>query len=70
MADFSKTERLTLARKGEAEAGGRYPIRNTGDLKNAIQAYGRSKTPGQTRAWIMQRAKALGATHLLPPSWM
>ena len=70
MAQFSTAERLTLARKGEAETGGRYPIRNTGDLRNAIQAYGRSKTPGQTRAWIVQRARALGATNLLPASWL
>lgn len=70
VADFSTSERLTLAKKGDAEPGGRFPIRDTGDLQNAIRAYGRSKTPGQTRAFIIQRAKQLGATHMLPPSWM
>ena len=69
MADIGKQTRLTLAKKGEAEPGGRYPIRDTTELKDAIQAYGRSKTPAQTMAFIKKRAAALGATHLLPASW-
>ena len=70
MASFSKAERLTLAKRGEAEPGGRYPIRNTSDLHNAIRAFGRSKSPAQTRAFIISRARALGATSMLPASWL
>ena len=70
MADFTRPQRLTLAKKGEAMSGGRYPIRNTSDLQNAIQAYGRSKTPAATRAWIKKRAAALGASKTLPASWL
>ena len=70
MADIGKQTRLTLAKHGDAEPGGRYPIRDVGDLENAIRAYGRSKTPAATRAFIKKRAAALGATHLLPASWM
>ena len=70
MATFSTAQRLTLAKTGAAEPDGSYPIRDTADLQNAIQAYGRSKNPAKTKAHIVSRAKALGATHLLPASWM
>jgi hypothetical protein len=69
MANFSQGERQALANKGQAEPNGSFPIRNVSDLRNAIQAYGRSKNKAETKAWIIQRAKDLGATSLLPAGW-
>lgn len=48
---------------------GSYPIRNTKDLQNAIQAIGRAKNPAATKAHIKSRAKSLGATSLIPQDW-
>jgi hypothetical protein len=68
-ADFSDSERKDLASRGQAQSDGSYPIRNKSDLGNAIQAYGRSKNKSATKSWITRRAKALGATGMLPDSW-
>ena len=68
-AEFSTDDRKNLAGKGEALPDGSYPIRNKSDLHNAIQAFGRAKDKGKAKAWIMRRAKALGATSMLPESW-
>jgi len=70
MATFTTAERLTLAKKGAAEADGSYPIRNTTDLENALKDYNRPGSKPADRAHIISRAKALGATHLLPASWL
>jgi cation transport regulator ChaB len=68
--EFSGERRKELAKKGEAmPGGGGYPIENKGDLKNAIQAFGRAKNKGATKAWIKKRAKALGAEEMLPENW-
>lgn len=68
-ADFSADERKNLASRGQALPDGSYPIRNTSDLKNAIQAYGRASDKGRAKSWIIRRAKALGATGMLPDAW-
>lgn len=68
--DFSTKERAALAEKGQAMPGGRFPIRNRTDLKNAIQAYGRSDDKPLVKAWIIRRAKALGLVDLLPEGWI
>lgn len=68
-ADFSEKERKKLAKKKEALPDGSFPIRNTSDLKNAIQAIGRAKDPAKAKAWIKKRAKALGKEDLLPDTW-
>lgn len=68
-ADFSEKERKKLANKKEAMPDGSFPIRNTSDLKNAIQAVGRAKDPDKAKAWIKKRAKALGKEDLLPDTW-
>jgi len=67
--DVSTDERKKLARTGAAMSGGGYPIANEGDLKNAIQAFGRAKDPDATKRHIIKRAKALGLTNLLPADW-
>lgn len=68
-AEFSEKERKKLAKKKEAMPDGSFPIRNTSDLKNAIQAIGRAKDPAKAKAWIKKRAKALGKEDLLPDTW-
>lgn len=81
--DFSRTERLTevfkrersmetrrrLAQTGEAMPDGSYPIVTVEDLRNAIQAFGRTDNPAATKEHIKRRARALGRTDLLPENW-
>ena len=69
MAEFSEKQRDKLAGTGAAMPDGSYPIRNTKDLQNAIQAIGRAKNPAATKAHIKRRAKSLGAVSLLPEGW-
>ena len=66
--EFSKDERDKLAKSGKAMPDGSYPIETVADLENAVQAYGRSPDES-TKAHIIKRAKALGATDKLPASW-
>jgi hypothetical protein len=67
--EVSSQEREKLAERGAALPDGSYPIKTVEDLKNAISAIGRAKDPGAARAHIKKRAKALGATNLIPDSW-
>lgn len=49
---------------------GAYPIADCEDLKNAIQAIGRSKDPAATKRWIRSRKSALGCPDVeLPDTW-
>ena len=70
-AYISRDEREKLAKKGHALPDGSYPIRNVEDLKNAIQAYGRSKKSdrAEVRKHIMKRAHQLNFRHLIPDSF-
>jgi len=67
-------ERKKLAAKGQAikhnDGTVGFPIKTAADLKNAIQSFGRAKNKGATKAFIIRRAKALGATKLLPQGWL
>jgi hypothetical protein len=66
-----RDEREKLAEKGIAMPNGSYPIRNVDDLKNAIQAYGRSKESdrAKVRKHIAKRANALKVRHMVPEEW-
>ena len=66
---FTGNQRKAAAKAGQAQKDGSYPIKNRQDLKNAIQAFGRSKNKAATKAHIIRRAKALGLTSLLPKEW-
>lgn len=68
---ISRDEREKLADKGFALPDGSYPIRNVEDLKNAIQAYGRSKESdrAKVRRHIAKRANALKVRHMVPEEW-
>ena len=68
---MSRQMREKLASEGKALPDGSYPIRNVEDLKNAIQAYGRSK-PGKraaVRRHIIKKARGLGKSELVPEQW-
>lgn len=67
--EFSTDQREALAKQGKALPDGSFPIVNTEDLKNAVQAFGRASDKGRAKAHIIKRAKALGATELLPENW-
>ena len=61
--DYTPEARELLAKKGLALPDGSFPIKDEGDLKNAIRAIGRAKDPAAAKAHIIKRAKALGATN-------
>ena len=67
--DFSDKERKGLAKRGVALPDGSFPIKNTDDLGNAVKAFGRAKDQAKAKAHIIKRARALGATHMLPDAW-
>lgn len=68
--DFSHSERKDFAKKGEAMPNGKYPIRNSQDLKDAIKLSGASDMPKEkVKAWIKKRAKELGLEGELPEDW-
>ncbi len=48
---------------------GSYPIDNEKDLRNAIHAFGRAKDQAAVKAWIVERAHALGRSDLIPMGW-
>jgi hypothetical protein len=68
---ISRDERMKLAEEGKALDDGSYPIRDVEDLKNAIQAYGRSKESdrAKVRKHIEKRARKLNVRHLVPEEW-
>ena len=68
--DFTAEQRKKLAETGAAMSNGSYPIETKGDLENAVHAIGRGNAPhADIRAHIIRRARALGATDLLPDDW-
>lgn len=64
--EYSDEQRMDMADKGLALPDGSFPIKDLEDLKNAIQAYGRSKDQSSTAKFIVKRAKALSAEDLIP----
>lgn len=67
---ISEKERAKLEKEGKAMVGGRFPVRNRSDLKNAIKLVGNSDLPkSDVIAYLKRRAKDLGATDELPESW-
>lgn len=72
--DPSDKERSRLASQGKARRDGSFPIRNRTDLSNAIRAVGRVRPNteaerAKVRRYIIRRARAIGATNLIPESW-
>lgn len=48
---------------------GSFPIPDKDALRRAIQSIGRAKNPDAVKRHIKKRAKALGATDMLPDDW-
>ena len=67
--EFSAEERKQSAKEGHALPDGSFPIENKSDLSNAIHAYGRAKDKSKAKAHIIARAKALGASDMIPEDW-
>ena len=67
--EFTDEKRQELADKGHAMSDGSFPIENITDLHNAIQSVGRSKNYAAAKKHIIQRAKDLEATNILPEDW-
>jgi HK97 family phage prohead protease len=70
-ADVAKLGREGLAHKRLDGKGYNFPAADHEDVKNAVRALGRtpaSERPS-VRRFLMQRAKALGATYLIPKTW-
>jgi HK97 family phage prohead protease len=66
---FTADERKNAASSGAAMPDGSFPIHNTSDLKNAIKLAGNAKDPAAARAHIKKRARALGASSMIPDDW-
>lgn len=67
---FSEDKRDEYAGKGVAMKDGSFPIPDRGALRRAIQSFGRGKgDKAAIKAHIKKRAKALGATDMLPEGW-
>ena len=66
---FTADQRRAAAKSGAAMKDGSYPILNRSDLANAIRAIGRAKNPAAAKAHIISRARALGATGMIPDDW-
>jgi phage head maturation protease/cation transport regulator ChaB len=67
--EYSPAAREKYAKEGVAMKDGSFPIPDKGALKDAIQAHGRSKNKGAAKRHIVRRAKALGASDMLPDTW-
>jgi len=66
---YTRKRRDEYAKRGWALPDGSFPIRDVGDLRNAIQAYGLGKNRAAAKRHIMKRARALGRTDLIPDNW-
>lgn len=66
---FTAEQRQAMAKTGTALSDGSFPIETVQDLKNAIQSVGRASDYTAAKRHIIKRAKALGATKLLPSDW-
>lgn len=66
---FTAAERKTDAKSGAAMPDGSFPIKNAGDLANAMRLAGHAKDPAKARAHIKARAKALGLTSRLSDAY-
>jgi hypothetical protein len=69
--NYSKKAREEYSKKGWALEDGSYPVRDVGDLRRAVRAFGRApkdKKPAVKRH-IIKRARGLNRPDLIPDSW-
>lgn len=70
MAKYNQADLDKMAKSGEAMPDGSYPIADKEDLQNAIHAVGRGGASHDAiRRHIISRAKALGASDMIPDTW-
>lgn len=67
--DYSTESRRRMAASGQAMPDGSFPIANREDLRRAIQSVGRASNYDAARRHIIRRARALGASDMLPEDW-
>jgi hypothetical protein len=67
--DYSRESRERMASGGKAMPDGSFPIANREDLRRAIQSVGRASNYDAVRRHIIRRARALGASDMLPEDW-
>lgn len=66
----AKGQAMAPAKGAAPGAKPRYPVPNVAYLKKAIKAVGRGKGDhAAIRAYLIRRAKALGAMDLIPDNW-
>jgi len=66
---YTRKRRTEYSKRGWALPDGSFPIRDVGDLRNAIQAFGLGKNRAAAKRHIMKRARQLGKLGLIPDSW-
>lgn len=70
MGTHDAAERRSMAKKGQALPGGRFPISDREDLRKAIRLAGHAKgDKAAVRAYIKRRAAALGLSSMIPDDW-
>ena len=67
--DYSTAQREQMAKDGEAQPDGSWPIKTAQDVTDAVRSIGRSQDPTKDKAWIKRRAAAIGASDRIPESW-
>lgn len=66
---WSADERKEAEKKGHAMEGGSFPIEDAADVEAAVRLYGHAGDKAAAKAFIIKRAKAIGATDELPADW-
>jgi HK97 family phage prohead protease len=66
---YTDKQRKEMANSGEAKSDGSFPIKDKADLENAIHDWGRAGSTESDKKHIIARAKALGASDMLPADW-
>lgn len=67
---YNTAQRKAMASKGQAMKDGSYPVSNKADLRKAVRAVGRGNSGHDAiRKHIIDRAKALGLTDMIPDDW-
>lgn len=66
---FTTEQRKKMAEEGKAMPDGSFPIGNKTDLMNAIRSWGRGGADPKVKEHIKRRAKALGASDMIPENW-
>jgi len=67
--DYTEETREKYAEEGKALPDGSFPIADTEDLKDAIQAHGRAKDIDKAKRHIVKRARDLDREDMIPEEW-